>query len=135
MVRAFAHGAMGHRIDLLSYYSFHPVIHDWCNKGCGMYYPVCRMMHIKEPLLLIEKSSLCGSSGFPLSLSEWSLLRLHALGHLYALSHRQYSTYHGICYISRETLSGCSVTELHPTPQVISMSCVRCHPCICTHYI
>ena len=30
------------------------------------------MMHIKEPLLLIEKSSLCGSSGFPLSLSEWS---------------------------------------------------------------
>ena len=29
------------------------------------------MMHIKEPLLLIEKSSLCGGSGFPLSLSEW----------------------------------------------------------------
>ena len=28
---------------------------------------------IKEPLLLIEKSSLCGSSGFPFSLSEWSL--------------------------------------------------------------
>ena len=29
-------------------------------------------MHIKEPLLLIETSSPCGSSGFPLSLSEWS---------------------------------------------------------------
>ena len=29
-------------------------------------------MHIKEPLLLIGKSSLCGGSRFPLSLSEWS---------------------------------------------------------------
>ena len=43
-----------------------PPIHtiDWCNKGRGMYYPVCGMMHIEEPLLLIEKSSLCGGSGF-----------------------------------------------------------------------
>ena len=46
--------------------------HDWCNKGCGMCYPVCGMVHIKEPLLLIVKSSLCGGRGFPLSLSEWS---------------------------------------------------------------
>ena len=30
------------------------------------------MEHIKEPLLLIEKRSPCGGSGFPLSLSEWS---------------------------------------------------------------
>ena len=37
-----------------------------------MCYPVCGMMHIKEPLLLIAKSSRCGGSGFPLSLSEWS---------------------------------------------------------------
>ena len=37
-----------------------------------MCYPVCGMMHIKEPLLLIGKSSPCGGSGFPLSLSEWS---------------------------------------------------------------
>ena len=72
VVRAFAHGAMGHRINpSLGYFSFQPVPHDWCNKGCGMCYPVCGMMHIKEPLLLIEKSSLCGSRGFPLSLSEW----------------------------------------------------------------
>ena len=49
-----------------------PVFHDWCNKGHGMYYPVCGMMHIKECLLLIKKSSPCGGSGFPLSLSEWS---------------------------------------------------------------
>ena len=37
-----------------------------------MCYPVCGMMHIKESLLLIGKSSLCGGSGFHLSLSEQS---------------------------------------------------------------
>ena len=31
------------------------------------------MMHIKKTLLLIGKSCLCGGSGFPFSLSEWSL--------------------------------------------------------------
>ena len=75
MVRAFAHGAMGRRIDpswsgpielfLVPTSAFY-------NKGSGMYYPVCGMVHIKEPLLSIEKSSHCGGSGFPLSLSEWS---------------------------------------------------------------
>ena len=66
-------------VDPLSYLSFQPVHHDWCNKGRGMCYPVYGMMHIKEPLLLIGKSSLLigksnpyGGSGFPLSLSEWS---------------------------------------------------------------
>ena len=38
-----------------------------------MCYPVCGMVHIKESLLLIDKSSLCGGSLFPFSLSEWSL--------------------------------------------------------------
>ena len=38
-----------------------------------MCYPVCGMVHIKERLLLIDKSSLCGSSGFPFSLSLWSV--------------------------------------------------------------
>ena len=78
MVRAFAHAAMGRRIDHswggpIGYFSFQPVLHNWCNKGCGMCHPVCGMMHIKEPLLLIGKNSPCGSSGFPLSLPEWSL--------------------------------------------------------------
>ena len=40
--------------------------------SAGMCYPVCGMVHIKEPLLLIGNSSLCGGSGFPFSLSEWS---------------------------------------------------------------
>ena len=66
-------GSILHGVDPLSYFSFQPVLHDWCNKGRGMCYPVCGMVHIKEPLLLIGKSSLCGGSRFPFSLSEWSL--------------------------------------------------------------
>ena len=56
------------RLDPLSYFSFQPVLHDWCNKGRGTCYPVCGMMHIKEPLLLIGKSSPCGGSRFPLAI-------------------------------------------------------------------
>ena len=59
-------------VDPLSYFSLEPVLHHWCNKGRGMRYLVCGMMYIKEPLLLIGKSSLCGGSVFPLSLSEMS---------------------------------------------------------------
>ena len=66
-------GSILHGVDPLSYFSFQPVLHNWCNKGHGMCYPVCGMVHIKEPLLLIDKSSLCGGSVFPFSLSEWSL--------------------------------------------------------------
>ena len=44
-------------VDPLSYFSFQPVLHDVCNKGHGMCYPVCGMMHTKEPLLLIGKNS------------------------------------------------------------------------------
>ena len=64
-------GSILHGVDPLSYFSFQPVLPDWCNKGRGMCYPVCGMVHIKEPLLLIENSSPCGGSRFPLSLSEW----------------------------------------------------------------
>ena len=49
----------------LSYFSFQPVLHEWCNIGCGMCYSVCGMVHIKEPLLLIRKSSPCSDdNGF-----------------------------------------------------------------------
>ena len=59
-------------VDLLSYFSFQPVLHDMNNKGHRMCYPVCGMLHIKDLLVVIEKSCPCGGSGFPLSLSEWS---------------------------------------------------------------
>ena len=45
-------GSILYGVDPLSYFSFQPVLHDWCNKGHGMCYPVCGMVHIKEPLLL-----------------------------------------------------------------------------------
>ena len=40
VVRSILHG-----VDPLSYFSLQPVLHDWCNKGCGMCYPVCGMVH------------------------------------------------------------------------------------------
>ena len=49
----------------LGYFPFQPVVHNWFIKGCGMYCSVYEKVHIKYPLLLIEKSSLCGGSGFP----------------------------------------------------------------------
>ena len=58
-------------VDPLSYFSFQPVSTTG-ETGHGMCHPVCGMVYIKEPLLLIGKSSPCGSSRFPLSLSEWS---------------------------------------------------------------
>ena len=42
-----------------SYFSLMPVLHDWCNKYSGMRCPVGGMMHIKESLLIIGKSSPC----------------------------------------------------------------------------
>ena len=68
MVRAFAHGAMGRWIDPSWSGPIELVLHDWCNKCRGMCYPVCGMVHINEPLLLIEKSSPSGGSGFPLAI-------------------------------------------------------------------
>ena len=70
MVSAFAHGAMGRRIDPSWWTNwaisdFQPVLHDWCNKGRGMCCSVCGMVHIKEPLLLIGKSSPFDGSEFP----------------------------------------------------------------------
>ena len=41
----------------LSYFSFQLELPDWNNKDQGMCYPVSGMMHIKDPLLLIGKSS------------------------------------------------------------------------------
>ena len=58
-------GSILHGVDPLRDVSFQSVLHDWCNKGRGMCYPVCWMLHIKEPLLLIGKSShVVAAAGF-----------------------------------------------------------------------
>ena len=64
-------GSILHGVNPLSYFSFEPVLHDWCNKGRGMCYPVWDGAY-KRTLAVDRKSSLCGGSEFPLSLSEWS---------------------------------------------------------------
>ena len=79
MVRAFAHGAMGHQID--SSWSG-PIelflISSQCSTTGVTKVVVCvilsvGLVHIKDPLLLIRKSNPCrGGSKFPLSVSEWS---------------------------------------------------------------
>ena len=53
------------RVYLPKPYPSQPVVHNWFIKGRGMYCSVYGKVHIKDPLLLIEKSSLCGGSGFP----------------------------------------------------------------------
>ena len=94
-------------VDTLSYFSFQPVLHDWYNKGRGMCHPVCGMVHIKEPLLLIGKSSICDGSRFPLSLRHMGYsFRLATRVLLYASFHRQDNTYHGLCCTSRGAVVG-----------------------------
>ena len=69
-----AHGAMNCWIDP-SWWTHWAISHPsqyfmtCINKDHGMFYPVCGMVHIKEPLLLIRKNSpFSGGSGFHLSL-------------------------------------------------------------------
>ena len=104
-------GSILHRVNPLSYFSFQPVLHDWCNKGCGMCYPVCGMVHIKHfiygymasdiwlrTILIARKETRCRHIGYS--------YRLTARVLFYAPSHRQDSTYHGLCYTSRGALAG-----------------------------
>ena len=67
MVKAFTHGAMGHQINPSwgGPIELFLVPANWCNKGSGMCYPVCEMVHIKERVAYVA------AVGF-LSLSEWS---------------------------------------------------------------
>ena len=57
-------GSILRGMDPLSYFSFQPVLHDWCNKGCGMCYPVSGMVHIKEPLCLLKRVANVAVAGF-----------------------------------------------------------------------
>ena len=67
MVRVFAHGAMGHQIDPSWGGPIELFLVPASDSTTGVTkavvcaHPVCRMMHIKEPLLLTGKSSPCGS--------------------------------------------------------------------------
>ena len=99
----------------------------------GLCYPVCGMVHIKEPLLLIRKEGrkdifyltthsthfIYGYMASDIWLRTILIVReetrcrhigysfrLAARVLLYAPSHRQDSTYHDLCYTSRGALAG-----------------------------
>ena len=99
-VRACVRDALAER-SLIRYFSFQPVLHNWCNKGHGMCYPICRVVYIKEPSMLI---------GIPWSGSS----KLSARVILYAQSHRQDSTYHSLCYTSCGALDGSRNSSMSP---------------------
>ena len=40
-------GMVNRRLVWYLYFSFQPVLHDWCQKGRGICYPVCGIVHIK----------------------------------------------------------------------------------------
>ena len=106
VVGSILHGGGG-GVDPLSYFSIQPVLHDWCNESRGMCYPVCGMVHIKESLLLIGKSSPCCDSGFPFSLSEWSLTicPCHIIVKSNVLSATLNKTFHSFLHARRSQLA------------------------------
>ena len=53
-------------------------------------------------ILIVRKETCCGHIGYS--------FRLAARVLLYAPSHRQDSTYHGLCYTSRGALAGTTLT-------------------------
>ena len=59
-------------MDTLSDISFRPVLYKWCNKECGKYSPVCGMVHIKDPLMLLSK----GNPGSGSSMSSLTLIAI-----------------------------------------------------------
>ena len=122
-------GSILHRVNPLSYFSFQPVLHDRCNKCCGMCYPVCGMERQREmfyltthsthflstviwhqtwlrTILIVRKETRCRHIGYS--------YRLTARVLLYAPSHRQDNTYHGLCCTSRGALAGTRNSSMGP---------------------
>ena len=63
-------GSILHGVDPLSYFSFLPVFQVHTNTHVRFFVRTLSLSLLL--LLLFGKSSSCGGSGFPLSLSEWS---------------------------------------------------------------
>ena len=62
--RVLGHGAMGHRIDP-SWWTHSSISHSSQCSTPGMWYLVCGMVHINNPLLLTGSSSkLVAAAGF-----------------------------------------------------------------------
>ena len=66
----------GECICSLGYFPFQTVVHNWSIKGCDTWFPVYGKVHIKDPLLVIGKSSLCGDGEFCLKRYVTMTIRL-----------------------------------------------------------
>ena len=104
------------------------VLHDWCNKGRGICFPVWdererEMFYLTthsthfiygymasdiwlRTILIVRKETRCRHIGYS--------FRLAARVLLYAPSHRQDNTYHGLCYTSRGALAGTRNSSMGP---------------------
>ena len=57
-------GSILHGVDPLSYFSFQPVLHDWCNKGRGMCYPVWDVAYKRTLAVISERVVHVAAAGF-----------------------------------------------------------------------
>ena len=102
VVRAFAHGAMGRRIDP-SWKERNVLFNDALNTFYLWLYGVRHMVKDHSDS---EKETCCRHIGYS--------YRLTARVLLHAPSHRQDSTYHGLCYTSRGALAGTRNSSMGP---------------------
>ena len=116
------------------HFSFQPVLHDWCKQrpwyvlSClwddvykrererEMFYLTTHSTHFiygymasdiwLRTILIVRKETRCRHIGYS--------FRLTARVLLYAPSHRQDSTYHGLCYTIRGALAGTRNSSMGP---------------------
>ena len=101
VVRTFAHGVMGRRIDP-SWWTHWAISRSsqWSTTGVTTHFIYGYMASDiwLRTIQIVRKETRCSHKGYS--------LRITARVLLYAPSHRQDSTYHGLCYTSRGTLAG-----------------------------
>ena len=98
----------------MGYFPFHPALSDWSNRE--MFYLTTHSTHFiygymasdiwLRTILIVRKETRYRHIGYS--------LRLTARVLLYAPSHRQDSTYHGLCYTSRGALAGTRNSSMGP---------------------
>ena len=110
-------------VDPVSYFSFQPVLHNWCNKKeeenvlfndafNTFYLRLCSVRHmVLSTTQIVREETHCRHMGYS--------FRLTARVLLYAPSHRQDCTYHGLCYTSRGALAGVTKAVICSTLCVI----------------
>ena len=104
-------------VDPVSYFSFQPILHNWCNKkeenvlsknALNTFY--LRLYGVRHMVLsttqIVREETHCRHMGYS--------FRLTARVLLYAPSHRQDNTYHGLCYTSHGALAGTRNSSIGP---------------------